>query len=202
MSYTLKYLQETIEIIKKLDPDKIDAIINILKEARIQNGRLFMIGVGGSAANASHAVNDFRKIVGLESYTPTDNVAELTARINDEGWESSFSNWLKASHLNKKDVLFILSVGGGNEKNRVSANIVQALNLGKEVGTKIVGIVGRDGGATAKAADACLIIPTINPETVTTHAEAFQTVIWHLMVSHPDLKVNEMKWESVSGGTF
>jgi D-sedoheptulose 7-phosphate isomerase len=157
-----------------------------------------MLGVGGSAANASHAVNDFRKIAGIETYAPTDNVSELTARTNDEGWASVFVEWLRTSKLNSKDCLFILSVGGGNIEKNVSPNLVAALQLAKQVGARIIGIVGKDGGYTAKVADACVIVPTVNPNNVTPHSEAFQAVVWHLFVSHPDLKVNQTKWESVT----
>jgi D-sedoheptulose 7-phosphate isomerase len=161
-------------------------------------GRIFFLGVGGSAGNCSHAVNDFRKIVGIESYAPTDNVSELTARTNDEGWASVFVEWLKTSKLQAKDALFVFSVGGGNLEKNVSPNLVLALQLAREVGAKVTGVVGRDGGYTAKVADACVIVPTVNPETITPHSEAFQAVIWHLLVSHPKLKANQTKWESVA----
>lgn len=197
MSYTSNYLKEVISITEKLNPSDIDRIVKILVKLREDQGRLFFIGVGGSAANASHAVNDFRKIAGIECYTPTDNVSELTARINDDGWNSVFTKWLKGSQLQKKDALFIFSVGGGNLEKNISANIVEALQYAKKIGSKILGIVGRDGGHTAKVADACIVVPTINPETVTTHTEAFQSVLWHLIVSHPEIKMCEMKWESV-----
>jgi D-sedoheptulose 7-phosphate isomerase len=164
---------------------------------RADGGRVFFLGVGGSAANASHAVNDFRKIANIESYAPTDNVSELTARINDDGWESSYARWLEVSRLRPGDAAFILSVGGGDATRRVSANLVEAIRFAREVGAKVYGIVGRDGGYTAEVADACVIIPTMNPETVTPHAEAFQAVVWHLIVSHPALTVNCMKWESM-----
>src|SRR5262249_17265811 len=157
-------------------------------------GRLFFLGLGGGAGNATHAVNDFRKIAGIESYTPTDNVSELTARINDDGWETAFVNWLRGSRLNAKDALFVFSVGGGNVEKNVSINLVRALQYAKKVGTKVVGVVGRDGGYTAQVADACVIVPTVNDATVTPHTEAFQSVIWHLLVSHPEMKVSEMKW--------
>ena len=168
--------------------------MDLLAEIKSNNGRLFILGVGGSAANASHAVNDFRKLAGIETYAPTDNVAELTARTNDEGWETVFSGWLKISKLNSKDCLFILSVGGGNKERNVSTNLIEAIDLAKEVGAKVTGIVGRDGGYTAKYADVCLIIPMVDPDTVTPHSESFQTVLWHLMVSHPKLKSNPTKW--------
>jgi D-sedoheptulose 7-phosphate isomerase len=153
--------------------------------------------VGGSAANASHAVNDFRKIVGIESYAPTDNVAELTARINDDGWDSSYASWLRASRISAKDALLVFSVGGGNEEKRISVNLIEAIRMGRRVGAKVLGIVGRDGGYTAAVADACVVIPTVNEHNVTPHAEAFQTVVWHLLVSHPALRAHEMKWETV-----
>lgn len=197
MSYSAKYLEEAVQIIKKIDPAKIEAMVEGLSQVHKGGGRLFFLGVGGSAANASHAVNDFRKICGMEAYAPTDNVSELTARINDDGWESVFTNWLKGSRLSKKDAVMIFSVGGGNAEKNISPNLVHALKFSKSVGCKIFGIVGRDGGFTAKSADHCLIVPTVNPETVTTHAEAFQAVLWHLIVSHPKLKAHEMKWESV-----
>jgi D-sedoheptulose 7-phosphate isomerase len=165
---------------------------------RERGGRLFILGVGGSAANASHAVNDFRKIAGLEAYAPTDNVSELTARTNDEGWPSVFVEWLRGSRLNGKDCVFVLSVGGGNFERNVSPNLVSALQLAKEVGARVIGIVGKDGGYTAKVADACVIVPTVNSNNVTPHSEAFQAVIWHLFASHPDLKLNQTKWESVA----
>ena len=182
----------------KLNPADCDKCVAELRAVREHGGRLFMLGVGGSAANASHAVNDFRKIAGIETYAPTDNVSELTARTNDEGWASVFVEWLRVSKLNSKDCLFILSVGGGNVEKNVSPNLVAALQLAKQVGARIIGIVGKDGGYTAKVADACVIVPTVNPNNVTPHSEAFQAVIWHLFVSHPDLKVNQTKWESVS----
>ncbi len=196
MSYTQKFMSEVVEIVGKIDQTKIDNMVKILVETRNNNGRLFILGVGGSAGNASHAVNDFRKIAGIESYSPTDNASELTARINDDGWDSSFANWLNGSRIKKNDTVFVLSVGGGNAEKNVSMNLVQSIKLAKEKGAKVIGIVGRDGGYTAKAGDAVLIIPTVNPETVTPHSEAFQAVIWHLIVSHPNIKVSEMKWES------
>jgi D-sedoheptulose 7-phosphate isomerase len=197
MSFSQQFLKESIEIIGKLDTAQIEKAVEILVETRKNEGRLFILGVGGSAGNASHAVNDFRKIVGIESYAPTDNVSELTARTNDEGWATVFSKWLEVSHLKAKDTLLILSVGGGNLEKNVSPNLVAALQYGKQVGCKILGIVGRDGGYTAKVADACVIIPTINADHITPHAEAFQGVVWHLFVSHPMLKATQTKWESV-----
>jgi len=196
MSYTNQHLREASAIIDKLDADAIEQTAVLLAELRERRGRLFLLGVGGSAANCSHAVNDFRKICGIEAYAPTDNVSELTARTNDEGWASVFIEWLKVSRLNPADMLFIFSVGGGNREKNVSANLVAALEYGKEVGAKICGIVGRDGGYTATVADACVIIPTVNPQNVTPHTEAFQAVVWHLLVSHPALKAAETKWES------
>ena len=196
-SYTHKYLEEVKEIAGKLDSSKIELVIKSLRELGEKNGRLFFLGVGGGAGNAAHAVNDFRKIAGIEAYTPTDNVSELTARVNDEGWRSVFVNWLKVSKLNSNDGVFVFSVGGGSEKENISANIVDALKYAKEVGAKIFGIVGRDGGYTAKVADACIIIPIVSSDTVTAHTESFQAVISHLIVSHPEIKVTEMKWESV-----
>ena len=197
MDYIEKYLDEVTEITSKIDRSQIEKMVEIIFEVSKNNGRLFMLGVGGSAGNASHAVNDFRKIAGIESYAPTDNVSELTARVNDDGWETSFVNWLKGSRLNSSDCLFIFSVGGGNAEKNISVNIVNALKYGKEMKSSIIGIVGKDGGYTAQAADACVIIPTVNPETVTPHSEAFQGTIWHLIVTHPKIKSFEMKWESV-----
>lgn len=194
--YIDEYLAQAEQITSQLDKKSIEAMLNVLLKIRQLGGRLFILGVGGSAGNASHAVNDFRKIAGIESYSPTDNVSELTARINDDGWDSSFVNWLKGSRINSKDCVFILSVGGGNAEKNVSNNLVQSLKCAKEVGAKIIGIVGRDGGYTAQVADAYVTIPTVNSETVTPHTEAFQAVIWHLLVSHPDMKAFAMKWES------
>jgi D-sedoheptulose 7-phosphate isomerase len=198
MSYSAQHLKETAEIVAKINPADCDKCVAELRAVREHGGRLFMLGVGGSAANASHAVNDFRKIAGIETYAPTDNVSELTARTNDEGWASVFVEWLRVSKLNSKDCLFILSVGGGNLEKNVSPNLVSAIQLAKEVGARVIGIVGKDGGYTAKQADACVIVPTVNPNNVTPHSEAFQAVIWHLFVSHPDLKINQTKWESVT----
>jgi D-sedoheptulose 7-phosphate isomerase len=196
MSYAEKHLREASAIIEKLDTGAIESTVVLLAELRERRGRLFLLGVGGSAANCSHAVNDFRKICGIEAYAPTDNVSELTARTNDEGWATVFIEWLKVSRLSPSDLLFVLSVGGGNREKNVSPNLVAALEYGKEVGAKICGIVGRDGGYTATVADACVIIPTVNPQNVTPHTEAFQAVVWHLLVSHPALKAAETKWES------
>jgi len=197
MTFTQTYLNETIEIVGKLDHSAIDKMVAILADTRATGGRLFILGVGGSAANASHAVNDFRKIAGIETYAPTDNVSELTARTNDEGWASVFDSWLKVSRLRPTDTLLIFSVGGGNLEKQVSPNLVAALEYAKSVGSRILGIVGRDGGHTAKVADACVIVPTVNATNVTPHSEAFQAVVWHLLVSHPDLKQTQTKWESV-----
>jgi D-sedoheptulose 7-phosphate isomerase len=194
MSYSKQHLDESIEITRAIDPEIIERIVDLLVDVKSMGGRLFVLGVGGSAANASHAVNDFRKLAGIETYAPTDNVAELTARTNDEGWQTVFSGWLKVSKLNSKDCLFILSVGGGDKEKNVSPNLIEAIDLAKEVGARVTGIVGRDGGYTAQNADVCLVVPTVNPSTVTPHSESFQTVIWHLMVSHPKLKSNPTKW--------
>ena len=197
MTYAQQHLSEASKIITKLDAAAIERMVDLLADLRHQGGRLFFLGVGGSAGNASHAVNDFRKIVGIEAYTPTDNVSELTARTNDDGWASVFVEWLKVSRLQAKDMLFVFSVGGGNLEKNISPNLVTALQYAKQVGARVMGVVGRDGGYTAKVADACVIIPTVNPETVTPHAEAFQAVIWHLLVSHPSLKAAPTKWESM-----
>jgi D-sedoheptulose 7-phosphate isomerase len=197
MSYAERYLQEASEIIRRLDTAAIESVAALLAQIKADGGRLFFLGVGGSAANCSHAVNDFRKIAGVECYAPTDNVAELTARINDEGWQSVFAEWLKVSKLSAKDALFIMSVGGGDAERNISANLVSAIQLAKGVGAKVTGVVGRDGGFTAQAADACVIVPTVNAETITPHSEAFQALIWHLLVSHPLLKKNQTKWEGV-----
>ena len=196
MSYSEQHLQETAQIVSQLDPALCEKAVELLAAVRERGGRLFILGVGGSAANASHAVNDFRKIAGLECYAPTDNVSELTARTNDEGWRTVFAEWLKGSRINDKDALLILSVGGGNLEKDVSPNLVAALQLAKERGASVLGIVGRDGGYTAKVADVVIVIPTVNANNVTPHSEAFQAVVWHLFVSHPKLKVAQTKWES------
>jgi D-sedoheptulose 7-phosphate isomerase len=196
-AYVEKYLSQVVKITELIDKKAVKNMVDILVGIRKVSGRLFFIGVGGGAGNAGHAVNDFRKIAGIESYSPTDNVSELTARINDDGWDSSFANWLKGSRINSKDCVFVFSVGGGNAEKNISNNLVQALKCAKEVGAKIIGVVGRDGGYTAQVADAVVIIPTVDPETVTPHTESFQAVVWHLIVSHPLLKANDMKWESV-----
>ncbi len=196
MSYAQQHVNEAIDILNKLDVGAIERMADLLVGIKQDGGRIFFLGVGGSAGNCSHAVNDFRKIVGIESYAPTDNVSELTARTNDEGWATIFVEWLKTSKLSAKDALFILSVGGGNLEKNISPNLVMALQHAKTVGAKVTGIVGRDGGYTAQVADACVIVPTVNAETITPHSEAFQAVVWHLLVSHPKLKANETKWES------
>ena len=194
MSFSQEHLNETIKITEQLSPKQIEEIIQLLLEVKNAGGRLFVLGVGGSAANAGHAVNDFRKLAGMEAYAPTDNVAELTARTNDEGWSTVFSGWLRVSKLKSKDCIFILSVGGGDKEKNVSPNLVEAIDYALQIGAKIIGIVGRDGGYTAKHATACILVPNVNPNSVTPHAESFQTVIWHLMVSHPKLKSNPTKW--------
>ncbi len=198
MSYCHRYLFETAAILQRLDVGAIDRLVEVLAAIKHGGGRVFFLGVGGSAANCSHAVNDFRKLAGIESYAPTDNVSELTARINDEGWESSFAEWLKGSRLRRSDAVFVLSVGGGSIERGVSLNLVAALKYAVSVSARIVGIVGRDGGYTASVADAAVIVPTVNPATITPHAEAFQSVLWHLLVSHPQLKQRAPKWEAVS----
>ena len=197
MGYTAEYFADAKTIIDAIDLNIVEKMVTEIAAIREQGGRLFFIGVGGGAGHASHAVNDFRKIAGIESYTPTDNVSELTARINDDGWESAFVNWLKGSRLTAKDGIFVFSVGGGNAEKNVSVNIVSSLKYAKEIGAKIFGVVGRDGGYTAQVADACVVIPPVRSETVTPQTEAFQAVIWHLVVSHPTLQKYEMKWESV-----
>lgn len=197
MSFSESFLAEVQEITKQLDIQAIEQIATTLAEVRENGGRLFILGVGGSAANASHAVNDFRKIVGLETYAPTDNVSELTARTNDEGWATVFEKWLRVSRLKKVDAVLVLSVGGGNLEKQVSPNLVAALEYARSVEAKITGIVGRDGGFTAQVADACVIIPTVNAAHVTPHSEAFQAVVWHLLVSHPKLKAEKTRWESI-----
>lgn len=196
--HTRKYYEDVGAVAAAIDQHAVECVVEILAELRRGGGRLFIIGVGGGAGHASHAVNDFRKICGIEAYTPTDNVSELTARINDEGWPSVFANWLRGSHINAKDAVFVFSVGGGSEKPQISVNIVEALKLAKSVSAKVVGVVGRDGGYTREVADACVVVPTVNPGMVTAHTEAFQAVVWHGLVSHPKLLQHEMKWEAVS----
>lgn len=196
MTFARQFLAEVQQVVAQLNPDAIEQCADELARVRERGGRLFILGVGGSAANASHAVNDFRKICGFEAYAPTDNVSELTARTNDDGWATIFAEWLKGSRVNARDGLLIFSVGGGNLEKNVSPNLVSAIQLAKKAGAAIVGIVGRDGGYTAKEATACVIVPTVNPTHVTPHSEAFQAVVWHLLVSHPKLKVGQTKWES------
>ena len=198
MSYAKQHLNEAVEIIEKMDVVAIEKMADLLFQVKINGGRIFFLGVGGSAGNCSHAVNDFRKIVGIESYAPTDNVSELTARTNDEGWASIFVEWLKVSKLTPKDMLFIFSVGGGNLEMNISPNLVEALKYAKALGSKVIGVVGRDGGYTSQVADACVIVPTVNADNVTPHSEAFQAVVWHLLVSHPKLKAHQTKWESTA----
>lgn len=197
MSFSAQHLQEVRQIIDALDVEKIETVASILADLRERGGRLFFLGVGGSAGNCSHAVNDFRKIVGIEAYAPTDNVSELTARTNDEGWETIFAEWLRTSRLKADDALFIFSVGGGNLEKNVSPNLVRAIQHAKDVGATVLGIVGRDGGYTAKVGDAVVVVPTVNPESVTPHSEAFQAVLWHLLVTHPLLKAKQTKWEGI-----
>ena len=199
MGHVERYLEEAAEVIVRLDRAAIAGIVRLVVATRDRGGRLFVLGVGGSAANASHAVNDFRKIAGLEVYAPTDNVSELTARINDDGWDTAFAGWLAGSRLDAKDLLLVLSVGGGNRELNISTNLVRALEYGREVGASICGIVGRDGGYTAEVADACVIVPTVSDKSVTAHAEAFQAVVWHLVVTHPDVQRVATKWESACG---
>lgn len=197
MSYSKQYLREAAEVVSKLDPALCEKAVELLAAVRTRGGRLFVLGVGGSAANASHAVNDFRKLAGIESYAPTDNVSELTARTNDDGWRSVFAEWLKGSRINQNDAVLVLSVGGGSLEENVSPNLVAALQLAKEQGSAILGIVGRDGGYTAQVADVAIVIPTVNAANITPHTEAFQAVVWHLWVSHPILKIVQPKWESM-----
>jgi len=198
MSYTKDYIAQAREVLDRLDHAAIDRLVALLVALRERGGRLFVLGVGGGAGNASHAVNDFRKLCGIEAYTPTDNVSELTARVNDEGWETSFAEWLRVSRLGPADMVLVFSVGGGDLARNISPNLVRAVEHARQVGAAVGGIVGRDGGHTAKVADACVIVPTVRPESVTPHVEAFQSVVWHLLVSHPSLRVNPMKWESTS----
>jgi D-sedoheptulose 7-phosphate isomerase len=196
MSYAAQHLKEAADIISKIDTAALERMVELLVALRDRRGRLFFLGVGGSAANCSHAVNDFRKIGGIESYSPLDNVSELTARINDDGWESVFVEWLKASSFSASDMIFIFSVGGGDLQRNISPNLVRAVQYARSLGAKICGVVGRDGGYTAQAADECCIIPTVNPGTITPHTEAFQAVVWHLLISHPALQMKSTKWES------
>lgn len=202
MDYTTQYLKEAVQILQQLDQERIGCMLDLLLQVRRDAGRIFFLGVGGGAGHASHAVNDFRKIAGIESYAPTDNVSELTARINDDGWDTSYRNWLRGSRLRAEDLVFVFSVGGGDAERNISANLVRALQYAQEVGATICGVVGRDGGFTARVADACLVIPVVNLDTITPHTESIQAVVWHLLVSHPKLRVTEMKWESVEGTTI
>jgi len=196
MDFTRAYFDAARQVIDQLDQQRVEEIVKLLAQTRADGGRLFVLGVGGGAANASHAVNDFRKLAGMEAYAPTDNVSELTARVNDDGWETVFVEWLRGSRLRKEDMIFVFSVGGGSLEKNISANLVRALQYAKEIGARIGGVVGRDGGYTAQVADACVVVPPVNTEMVTPLSEAFQAVVWHLIVSHPDLKVQEGKWES------
>ena len=197
MKFINQYLKETKNIIDLIDMDQILKTVNLIADVRAKKGRMFILGVGGGAGHASHAVNDFRKICGIEAYAPTDNVSELTARVNDDGWETTYVNWLKISKLTEEDMVLVFSVGGGNLEKNVSVNILRSLEFAKKVGAQVCGIVGRDGGFTAQVADACVVIPSINVDTVTPHTESFQALIWHLLVSHPDLQKYKMKWESI-----
>jgi D-sedoheptulose 7-phosphate isomerase len=197
LSFSASFLAEVREISNRLDADSIEKVAALLVRVRERSGRLFVLGVGGSAANASHAVNDFRKIAGIEAYAPTDNVSELTARVNDDGWAAAFTGWLRVSRLNARDALLVFSVGGGSVERNVSPNIVAALDYAKSIGASIIGIVGRDGGYTAQVADVCVVIPTVNPDRITPHTEAFQAVVWHLLVSHPSVQQTGTHWESI-----
>ena len=196
MSFSGEYIKECIEICHSIDSDEIEKMASLINSIRSNNGRIFFLGVGGGAGHASHAVNDFRKICNIESYAPTDNVSELTARVNDDGWDTCYVNWLKGSNLSKNDLLFVFSVGGGNLEKNISVNILKSLELAKNIGAKVCGVVGRDGGYTKQVADVCIVVPTENEKNVTPHTEAFQAVVWHLLVAHPLLLANEMKWES------
>jgi D-sedoheptulose 7-phosphate isomerase len=197
MTYSAQYVSEAIAILQQLDVDSVERTVDLLLRVRERNGRLFLLGVGGGAGHASHAVCDFRKICGMEAYAPSDNVSELTARINDDGWDTAYANWLRGSRLGPSDGVFVFSVGGGDAERNVSANLVRALQYSKQVGASICGVVGRDGGFTAQVADACVLIRVSNPQTVTPHTESFQALVWHLLASHPRLKTSEMKWESL-----
>ena len=198
MSHTQDYLHESMHILNKLDTATIDRMVDLLVQLRERGGRLFFLGVGGGAGHASHAVNDFRKIAGIEAYAPTDNVSELTARVNDDGWETVFAAWLRTSRLSATDMIFVFSVGGGDLERNISSNLVRALQYAQQVGCPICGIVGRNGGFTARVAQTCLVIPTVNPVNVTAHTESFQALVWHLLVTHPALRLAPMKWESVA----
>jgi D-sedoheptulose 7-phosphate isomerase len=197
MSYVAQYLQEAAEVLRRLDQSAVEQTADLLLELRERFGRLFLLGVGGGAGHASHAVCDFRKIAKIEAYAPSDNVSELTARVNDEGWDTCYANWLRGCRMNEDDMVFVFSVGGGDDKHNISVNLVRALQYAQEVRATICGVVGRDGGYTAQVADACVLIPVVNPSNITPHTESFQAMIWHLLVSHPKLRAAEMKWESV-----
>lgn len=197
MSFTTQYIEESIQILEALDPNLLERIVDQLVDLRARGGRLFFVGSGGGAGHASHAVCDFRKIAQIEAYTPSDNVSELTARVNDDGWDSAYANWLRGSKLGDNDMVFVFSVGGGDAERGISGNIVQALQLAQQVGATVSGVVGRDGGYTAQVADACVVIPVVNDENITPHTESFQALLWHFLVSHPRLRAAEMKWESV-----
>jgi D-sedoheptulose 7-phosphate isomerase len=197
LSYVAQYLQQAAQILQKLDQSAIEKTADLLVDLRNRSGRLFLIGVGGGAGHASHAVCDFRKIANIESYAPSDNVSELTARVNDEGWDTCYANWLRGSRLSKLDMVMVFSVGGGDAKQNISTNLVRALEHAKQVGARICGVVGRDGGFTAQVADACVLVPVVETSTITPHTESFQALVWHLLVSHPKLRVAQMKWESV-----
>jgi D-sedoheptulose 7-phosphate isomerase len=197
MSYVAQYIQEATKILSLLDQSAVEHTVDLLLDLRERSGRLFLLGVGGGAGHASHAVCDFRKIAQIEAYAPSDNVSELTARVNDEGWDTCYTNWLRGSRLDEADMVFVFSVGGGDVEKNISANLVRALEYAKDVGATICGVVGRDGGYTARVADVYVLVPVVNPSTITPHTESFQALIWHLLVSHPKLKVAEMKWESV-----
>jgi D-sedoheptulose 7-phosphate isomerase len=197
MTYAAQYVQEASEILRQLDQSAVERMADLLLELRERSGRLFLLGVGGGAGHASHAVCDFRKIAQIEAYAASDNVSELTARVNDEGWETCYANWLRGSRLNEADMVFVFSVGGGDAKKNISTNLVRALEHARAVHATICGVVGRDGGYTAQVADACVLVPVVNPSAITPHTESFQAMIWHLLVSHPKLRVAEMKWESI-----
>jgi D-sedoheptulose 7-phosphate isomerase len=198
MSFSKQFLNESIEIINKLDKNEIENAVSILKQTRENGGRLFIIGSGGGAGHASHAVCDFRKICAIEAYSPSDNVSELTARVNDEGWDVSYVNWIKGSRFNDKDCILVFSVGGGNEDKQISMNLVNVVKHAKELGAKVIGVVGKDGGYTKEAGDAVILIPTVDDSRITPHTEGFQAIVWHLIVSHPELQINKTKWESVN----
>jgi D-sedoheptulose 7-phosphate isomerase len=197
MTYATKYLSEASQILQQLDTNEIEKMVRLLVDTRARSGRLFLLGVGGGAGHASHAVCDFRKIAGIEAYAPSDNVTELTARVNDEGWDTTYAAWLAGSHLQTDDMILVFSVGGGDLERNISPNLVRALEYVRQVGARIIGIVGRDGGYTARVADACVIVPTVNRHNITAHTESFQALIWHLLVSHPEMQTAPMKWESV-----